>query len=67
MDEGVKAQIDSCEELLSAIEGVASQQSFIAKLMAVLEESRALVRQGFLLKGTTCYLILIILLFTDLI
>ncbi|KAL5104483.1 Talin-1 [Taenia crassiceps] len=43
VDDGVKAQIDSCEELLSAIEGVASQQSFIAKLMAVLEESRALV------------------------
>ncbi|VDM32021.1 unnamed protein product [Hydatigera taeniaeformis] len=43
VDESVKAQIDSCEELLSAIEGVASQQSFIAKLMAVLEESRALV------------------------
>ncbi|CDS39815.1 talin [Echinococcus multilocularis] len=43
VDDGVKAQIDSCEELLSAIEGVASQQSFLAKLMAVLEESRALV------------------------
>ncbi|VDK38281.1 unnamed protein product [Taenia asiatica] len=43
VDDGVKAQIDSCEELISAIEGVASQQSFIAKLMAVLEESRALV------------------------
>ncbi|KAM3178827.1 hypothetical protein ACTXT7_001784 [Hymenolepis weldensis] len=39
----VNAQVASCEELLSAIEGISSQQNFMNKLMAVLEESQNLV------------------------
>ncbi|VDN98923.1 unnamed protein product [Rodentolepis nana] len=39
----VNAQVASCEELLSAIEGISSQQNFMNKLMAVLDESQNLV------------------------
>uniref|UniRef100_A0A5K3F121 FERM domain-containing protein n=1 Tax=Mesocestoides corti TaxID=53468 RepID=A0A5K3F121_MESCO len=46
VDDAVKAQVDSCEELLSAIDTISSQQNFIVKLTAVLAESQALVDQS---------------------
>lgn len=43
VNESVKSQISSCDELLSALDNLSSQQNFITKLMAILSESQALV------------------------
>ncbi|VDK42970.1 unnamed protein product, partial [Dibothriocephalus latus] len=45
IEDAVRAQIDSCEDLLSAVDSLVSQHDFMEKLMAVLAQSQAVVDQ----------------------
>ncbi|KAL7064228.1 hypothetical protein AAHC03_04719 [Spirometra sp. Aus1] len=45
IEDAVRSQIDSCEDLLSAIDSIVTQRDFMEKLMAVLAQSQSVVDQ----------------------
>ncbi|VDL91083.1 unnamed protein product [Schistocephalus solidus] len=45
IEDAVRAQIESCEDLLSAVDSIVSQHDFMEKLMAVLNQSQSVVDQ----------------------